>query len=346
MNIALVHDWITGIAGDVRVLKQIHEMYPEAPIYCLYRDKKFTDEFLPKAQVISSNKFFKPFLPAAIESIDLSDYDIVISVGSIFSKGLILRPKTYHINYCHSPTRQVWDLSSETLHATRFALHKKMFLHFFRIWDRQASTRVDQFIANSEHVRARIKKYYKRDSIVVYPPVETKNEKRKTKNNSYFLIISRLYKHKNVDIAIKAFNKLGMNLVIIGDGPERKRLEAMAGPTVHLLGSLSDALCTMHYALCTAFLLPQEEDFGITAIEAMAYGKPVLALNRGGALEYIQEGVNGLFFDDPHEAVLADGIRRIKEINFDSEKIKASAQKFSCQKFQSSFSNIITQLTR
>ena len=304
MNIALVHDWITGIAGDVRVLKQIHEMYPEAPIYCLYRDKKFTDEFLPKAQVISSNKFFKPFLPAAIESIDLSDYDIVISVGSIFSKGLILRPKTYHINYCHSPTRQVWDLSSETLHATRFALHKKMFLHFFRIWDRQASTRVDQFVANSEHVRARIKKYYHRDATVIYPPVETKHEVRNTKHDNYFLIISRLYKHKNVDIAIKAFNKLGMNLVIIGDGPERKRLEAMA------------------------------------------HGKPVLALRRGGALEYIEEGVNGLFFDDPHEAVLADGIRRIKEINFDSEKIKASAQKFSCQKFQSSFSNIITQLTR
>jgi len=159
-------------------------------------------------------------------------------------------------------------------------------------------------------------------------------------------VVSRLYKHKNIDIAIKAFNKLGWALVIIGDGPEYARLKALAGPTVHVLGSLHDTLVAKHYSLCTAFVMPQEEDFGIAPVEALTHGKPVLALRKGGALEYVIEGINGLFFDDPHEAVLADGVRRLSEINFDPQVIKNTAQNFTWQKFQSSFSNIINQISR
>lgn len=323
MKIALVHDWVAGIAGDVRVLDALRQMYPDADVFYLSEGKP--------------SRFRMLLMPSRVESLDLSDYDLVISTGSIFSKGLILRPKTYHINYCHSPTRQVWDLSHQYRH--------KLFQHGLRIWDRNASTRVDQFVANSENVRQRIKKYYRREAEVVYPPVTPPNLPLGEAKEG-FLIVSRLYKHKNIDIAIKAFNKLKWELMIIGDGPERGRLEALAGPTVHLLGSLPDPLLTTHYSLCTAFILPQEEDFGIAPIEAMMHGKPVLALRAGGALEYIQEGINGLFFDDPHEAVLADGLRRIREMQFDSETIKATAQKFSWQKFQSSFSNIINQTTR
>ncbi len=324
MRIALVHDWHAEVGGDKRVLDALKAMYPDAEI--LYVSHK------------KPSKLFLPFMPFRAESIDLSAYDLVISTGAIFSKGLILRPKTYHINYCHSPTRQVWDLSHEYRH--------KIFQHFLRIWDRQASTRVDKFIANSEHVRARIKKFYRRDAEVIYPPVrhEARNMKHETKN--YYLIISRLYRHKNIDIAVKAFNKLGWNLMIIGEGPERTHLEKLAQPNVKFLGYQSDATCSMSYASCLAFIMPQEEDFGITAIEAMMHGKPVLALRRGGALEYIEEGVNGLFFDDPHEAVLADGIRRIREQKFNPEIIKQSTEKFSCQNFQSSFSNIINQIAR
>ncbi|MEK7616030.1 MAG: glycosyltransferase [Patescibacteria group bacterium] len=327
MRIALVHDWITGIAGDVRVLHALQQMYPDADTICLSDGKP--------------SRFVIPFFPIRVESLDLRSYDLVISTGSIFSKGLILRPKTYHINYCHSPTRQVWDLSHEYRH--------KIFQHLLRIWDRQASTRVDMYIANSEHIKARIKKYYRRDSVVIYPPVQNVNIKVQNdsvKFKNYFLIVSRLYRHKNIDIAIKAFNKLGWPLTIIGDGPERARLEALAGPTVHLLGSLPDELLTTHYSLSTAFILPQEEDFGIAPVEALMHGKPVLALRAGGALEYVQEGINGTFFDDPHEAVLADGARRIREMSFDREKIKQSAEKFSWQNFQSSFSNIINQVVR
>src|SRR3989344_6899432 len=231
MKIALVHDRLTGIGGDVRVLKELHLMFPEATIFCLTQNKDFVRDFLPKATVHSSfiihhSSFLLPFFPSAIEAIDLSDYDLVVSTGSIFAKGLVLRPKTRHINYCHSPTRQVWDLSFQALHATRFALHKKMLQHVLRIWDRHASTRVDRYIANSENVRARIKKYYQRDAEVIYPPVGIGRPEVSGKalsSHDYFLIVSRLYKHQNIAIAVRAFNKLGWPLVIVGDGPERSR---------------------------------------------------------------------------------------------------------------------------
>ncbi len=350
MKIALVHDWIAGIAGDVRVLNALQEMYPDADVFFLSQGKP--------------SPFLLPFLPSRVESLDLSDYDLVISTGSIFSKGLILRPKTYHINYCHSPTRQVWDLSHSYNH--------KIFQHFLRIWDRQASTRVDRYIANSAHVQARIKKYYQRDADIIYPPVSKSSDSHSSKafqsatgarkqvkisaeiyerfaeglSRDYYLIVSRLYKHKNIDIAIKAFNKLGWHLVIIGEGPEYSRLKALAGPTISMLGYQPDEVVAGHYEHCRAFVMPQDEDFGIAPVEALMHGKPVLALRAGGALEYVQEGTNGLFFDDPHEAILADGVRRLRELNFDPEKIKQSVEKFSWQKFQSSFSGIINQITR
>ncbi len=342
-SIALVHDFLTGIGGDVRVLKAIHDMYPQAPIYCLTRDKKFTDSFFPEADIhplfkTRHSKFLLPFFPSRIESLDLSSFDVVISTGSIFSKGLILKPRTFHINYCHSPTRQVWDLTH--------AYKRKLFQHFLRIWDRTASTRVDCFLANSENVRKRIKKYYGKDAEVIYPPVHifphTIHAEAKA---PFYLIVSRLYKHKNIDIAINAFNKLELELYIIGDGPEFHRLRSLAGPTVHLMGSLPDDACSAYFDACNAFILPQEEDFGIAPVEAMLHGKPVLALRNGGALEYIEEGVNGLFFDDSHEAVLADGVRRMEKISFNSKVIRQCAQKFSTQKFQSSFSNIIDRIS-
>lgn len=369
MKIAIVHDWLTGIGGDVRVLAAISELYPDAPIYCLARNKNFTNAFFPQKKIIpvfqtKRYKFLLPLMATAIESIDLSEYDVVISTGSIFAKGVVVRPQTIHINYCHSPTRQVWDLSQQ--------YKRKLFQHFLRIWDRQAATRVDQFIANSQHVRSRIRKYYHRDSQVIYPPVRLvdrlsrksfsegdRPEKAMVRfqqkstpgfpeslSTGYYLIVSRLFKHKNIDVAVKAFNKLGWPLVIIGEGPEKNRLQALAENNVVLKGNLTDQECADYYANCRAFLMPQEEDFGIAAIEALSHGKPVLALRAGGALEYIHEGKNGLFFDEAHEAVLADGVRRLTGRNWDEKIIKATAQTYSWQNFQSSFSNTINQLAR
>jgi len=274
----------------------------------------------------------------------------VISSSAIFSKGLILKPKTRHICYCYSPTRQIWDLNiQKEKRDTKQEWSGKLAKHFLRIWDRQASDRVDEFIAISNHVADRIRKYYRRNAVIIYPPVnlnskfqilnpkQIQNSKFKIQND-YYLIVSRLYTHKNIDIAIEAFAKLNLPLVIIGTGPESKRLKAHSLNCRHIkmLGFVSDEELPYYYQNCRAFIMPQEEDFGITAVEAMSFGKPVLALRKGGAIETIIEGETGEFFDDPIPEGLADGIRRLNEnySKYNSEVIKNQVQKFSVQRFK------------
>lgn len=362
MKIALVHDWLTEIGGAERVLEAIHRIFPEAPVYVFFHDKKFTNNFLPKTQIIPSKyqnlyrrflgrKLIMPFLPLAAESLDLSGYDLVISTGP-FAKGLVLRPATTHISYCHSPTRQLWDWQSEYSRED----HKMprwtilSFQHFFRIWDHNAASRVDHFIANSQNTQSRIKKYYNRESVVICPPVEFINNSKshKLKSISYFLIVSRLFPHKNITIAIKAFNRLGWPLIIIGDGPDLENLKSIAEKNISFLGRLSDSEVQENYAKCTAFIMPQEEDFGIAPLEAMAWGKPVLALKQGGALEYVQEGINGEFFEEPREEMLADGVRRLVANlpSYDPETIKKTSQKFSFERFKSEIEKFINNVVQ
>jgi glycosyltransferase involved in cell wall biosynthesis len=365
-KIALVHDWLIEIGGAEKVLKAIHDIFPNAKIFVLFHDRRFTAKFLPNVKIVSSKfqriyekilgkKIIVPFLPLAVESLDLSGYDLVISTGS-FVKGLILHPETIHVSYCHSPTRQFWDWQNE-YRIENHKLPKKLiscFQHFFRIWDRSASNRVDHFIANSENVKKRIKKYYQRNSAVIYPPVEMTNRFNLNKNifhnkivtSRYFLIVSRLFGHKNIDIAISAFNRLNWPLIIIGDGPDKKRLEKIANKNVFLLGYQTMNNLHNYFENCSAFILPQEEDFGIAPIEALSYGKPVLALKRGGALEYIQEGINGEFFEEPREEMLADGARRIfQNLNqYDSKVIKKTAKRFSQERFNNEIIKFLDQV--
>lgn len=360
MKIALVHDWLVNLSGAERVLFELHKILPEAPIYTLFASKKFVRQYLPDAYVRPSflqlipgiTRIYKKFfflMPVAIESFDLSDFDLVISSSAIFSKGLVLKPKTRHICYCYSPTRQVWDLHYNHAKENNFT---RIAQHLFRLWDRHASDRVDEFVAISEHVQRRIRKYYRRDAVIIYPPVIIQNSKIKIENydsklkiNDYYLIVSRLYKHKNIDIAIEAFNKLNLPLVIIGTGPERKKLEAKIekGKNIKLIGFVSDEELPYYYANCRAFIMPQEEDFGITPIEAMSYGKPVIALGKGGALETIIKGKTGEFFDDPIPEGLADGTRRLNDNykNYDSQFIKNHATKFSAERFRKEINNLI-----
>ena len=361
LKIALVHDWLLGVGGAEKTLKTLHEIFPRAPVYTLFYNKNFTEYLIPKAeirttfvqkiyQVLGSHKILTPLLPLAAESIELGGFDVVISSSVAFAKGLVLKPQTRHICYCYSPARQIWDWHAEYKHEGHWAPKPWVFLtqHFLRIWDRHASTRVDQFVAISENVRSRIKKYYNRDSIVIYPPVnlspETNFETKKQKSEEdYFLIVSRLFKHKKIDVAVRAFNKLGWPLIIIGEGPELNRLKKIAEPNVRLLGYQTYTTVRQHYEGCLAFIMPQEEDFGMTPIEAMALGKPVLALKRGGALEYIQEGLNGEFFEDPTEEVLADGARRLKQ-NFSTYRpaeIKKTAERFSAEHFKNQIINLV-----
>ena len=366
MNIALVHDWLLNIGGAERVLKVLHEMFPEAPIYTLFHNPKFSQSFLPQAKIISSfaqslyrfsgsHKWLLPLLPAAIESFDLSKFDLVISSSVTFAKGLVLRPRTKHLCYCYSPTRMLWDWHSKYAEtgnkrqATKWRM--KLAQHLLRLWDLSAASRPDKFIAISQPVKQRIKKYYGVDSEVIYPPVEIArnsiiNYKLSTIN--FFLIVSRLHPHKNIDIAIEAFNKLELPLVIVGSGPDQGRLKKLIQrpDLIKLTGFVPDSELPAYYQNAKAFIMPQEEDFGLTPLEAMSYGKPVLALEAGGALEYIKPGMNGEFFFAPKAEILADGVRRLNEnyAQYNPEEIKKATEPFGRPHFEEKIRSALTSL--
>jgi glycosyltransferase involved in cell wall biosynthesis len=347
MKIAIVHDWLLNLGGAERVLVALHRIFPDAPIYTLFYDKLFTNNYLPGVVIIPSFCQKLPFIrkiypyislifPTAIESLDFSEFDIVLSSSAIFSKGVILKPRTKHVCYCYSPTRFLWDLNSSY---TRTGLLANLYKHFLRIWDRSATLRVDKYIAISKNVRDRISKYYRRDAVVIYPPATIMAKPTvDTQFKNYYLIVSRLYKYKNIDMVIDVFNKLEYPLIIVGDGPDYKRLSKMACSNVAMLGFVNDKLLPTYYANCRAFIMAQDEDFGLTPIEAMTFGKPVLALRKGGAVEIVIEGKNGEFFDDPIPEAIADGVRRLEEnySKYDREYIIKSTNKYSFDEFKKS----------
>lgn len=346
MKIALVHDYLFGIGGAERVLKALHKMFPQAPIYTVVYDNSFARRFLPDASLRGSflqklplffrkkYKYFSFLIPTAVEQIDLSEFDVVISSCSAFCKGVITRPDTVHISYCHTPVRFLWDW-------THSYVRPQIFFHFLRLWDREAARRVDYFIANSKHVAARIRKYYGKDAQVIYPPVTrlraTGCELPATPKD-YFLIVSQLRPYKQIDIAIEAFKKLGFPLLVVGEGSDEKRLRGLArgAKNITFRGCEADGVVAEYYQNCKAFIFPGEEDFGMTMVEAMLYGKPVLALRSGGAKEIVIEEVTGEFFDDTHPVVLADGLRRLLENckNYSSTVIAKRAEKFSRERFE------------
>lgn len=354
-KIALVHDYLLRLGGAERVLKVLHEIFPQAPIYTVLYDEKFVREFLPGSKIHGSflhklplflrqrYKYLLPLIPSAVENIDLSDFDIIISSCSAFCKGVITRPDAAHICYCHTPTRFLWDWTHEYAKPS-LGMFTKILLHFLRFWDKQAAGRVDYFIANSKHVATRIGKYYRREAVVIYPPVDVNQIGNGTSAHEgmgiqdFYLIVSQLRPYKQIDIALEAFKKLGYNLIIIGQGDDRKRLEKIANgaPNIKFWGFLPDEEVFWYYTNCKAVIFPGEEDFGITMVEAMLAGKPVLALRAGGAKEIVIEGITGEFFDNAHPLVLADGLRRLlaNYSNYSPKVIKSRAERFSRIKFE------------
>jgi glycosyltransferase involved in cell wall biosynthesis len=331
-------------------------MYPKADVYTLFYDKRFTKKFLPDREVKATflqkipgiskiYKIFLPLMPTAAESLDLSAYDLVISSSVAFAKGLVLRPKTTHVSYCHSPTRFLWDRHVDYVKEKNHGLIVKFVQHWLRVWDNQAAQRVDYFLANSRHTLMRIYKYYNRTSKVIYPPVETGELKILNGSKDFYLIVSQLLPHKNIDVAVDTLNKLGLPLIIAGDGPMREKLQQMAKKNIRMVGYVNNDQKSRLYEDCKAFIMPQEEDFGIAPVEAMLRGKPVLALKRGGALEYVLENINGEFFDDPVPEVLADGVRRLNDNHpdYSPKVIRKSAERFSRERFEREFKGYIDQ---
>ncbi len=353
MKIALVHDHLAQDGGAEKVLSAFSELYPQAPIYTLLCEKKQVDKYFADRRIETSiiqrlpggvkhYKWYMPFMPMAVEFFDLRHYDVVLSDVSAFAKGVITSPHTLHISYCHTPTRYLWDYTHQYINELKYNKFIKkvisLVLNYIRIWDKAAADRVDVFIANSRCVQARIKKYYRRSSVVIYPPVDVDKGYISDKIEDYFLIGGRLAPYKRFDIAIKAFKQLNLKLKIFGDGVDAKRLRQLAGnsPNIEFLGRVDDKTKFDLYAHCQAFINPQEEDFGITAVEAMACGRPVIAYRRGGATETVKEGVTGLFFDFQNSAALAQAVKnfQVQAKKFNPETIKAHSQQFSRQRFK------------
>jgi len=296
-----------------------------------------------------------PFMPTAPETFDLREYDLVISSSGAWSKGIITKLNTIHIAYIHSPMRFAWDYNERYVNEIgkkNIRFFARAMLNYIRVWDRQAADRPDYLIANSEYTRERIKKYYRRNSRVIYPPVKKfqipnpKSQilnKFQIPNSKFFLVVSRLSAYKKVDLVVETFNKLGFPLVVVGEGEQEKRLKKIAGKNIRILGWQSDEKLAEYYASARAFIFPCEDDFGLTMVEAMSYGVPVIAFQKGGAKEIIQEGINGEFFSAQTPEVLADGVRRFmkNENKYNKEIIKKSAEKFSEERFKENFMEII-----
>ncbi|MFA5871678.1 MAG: glycosyltransferase [Parcubacteria group bacterium] len=374
IKIAIVHDFLNQYGGAERVLEILHEIFPEAPIYTLLYEKEKMRGKLENAEIRTSflqkfpkwirrrHKWLLPLMPTAPETFNFRDYDLVISSSSAFAKGIVIKPKTIHVCYCHSPMRYTWDWNENYLAEQGLGRKRRIFarmiLNYVRIWDRVAADRADYFIANSRATQARIKKYYGRESRVIYPPVDigsfevSPREARGFTSSSgdYFLIVSRLAPYKKIDVAIEALNKLNLPLVIVGEGPEKyqKYLKKIAGPKTRFLGWLPDEKIHQHYGNCRAFLFPGEDDFGITPIEAMSHGKPVIALRRGGAVETIIEGETGEFFDDASIEVMVDALRRFieHEETYDPEKIRVQSENFSKEIFVENIKKMIQDIPK
>ncbi len=351
LKIALVHEYLTRHGGAERVLSRFATLYDDSDIYTLlynptrmsqvFNPDRVYTSFLQKLPLFLRNrpKYLGLLAPSAVESFDLARYDVILSSSNSFAKGVITKPRSLHICYCHAPTSFVWD----GFYQYRKNQQKGWFLnfgmaflaHYLRQWDKQAADRVDYFIANSKTTQKRIKKFYRRDSEVIYPPVEVSRFSPTAEHDGTFLMVSQLTPYKNIDIAIEAFNKLRLPLVIIGEGADRGRLEKLAGDTVTFKGYLSDEEVVQYYQRCKAFIFAGKDDFGIAPVEAMAAGKPVLALREGGATETIVEGTTGEFFDGAIPELLADVVRRLVSgyERYDSKTIRAQAEKFSQEVF-------------
>ncbi len=350
MRVALVHDWLTNLGGGERVLAALADVFIDAPIYTsvynpgklsLFKDRDVRTSFLQNWPLAQRKHQLYPILRTlAFESFNFSQYDIVISSSSAEAKGIITTTETMHISYIHPPTRYYWSGYDDYLRSPGMGalnpLAKDVMPHYakkMRHWDYAAAQRPDMLVANSQTVADRISRYYNRSSKVIFPPVDVDRFKVSKEKGKYYLVVSRLIPYKRVDLAVQACNKLKLPLKIVGVGPEMKRLQSIAGPTIEFLGSLSDEQTASQYTNCKAFIFTANEDFGITPVEAMAAGKPVIAYNKGGATETVKDSITGVFFEKQSKESLIKAIKASEQINYSSAQIIARAELFSKKRF-------------
>ena len=370
MNVALIHDHLAQDGGAEKVLKALADIFPDAPIYTLLYEKKNVDKYFKDKHIETSiiqklpggvkhYQWYMPFMPMAVEFFDLRQYDLVISDASAFAKGVITSPDALHICYCHTPTRYLWDYTHQYIKELKYNKYLKkiisLVLNYVRLWDRSAADRVDKYIANSRAVQKRIAKYYRRKSQVIYPPVDIdkfyvlsdtdKSSFAEATEDKYFLIGGRLAPYKRVDLVIEAFIKTGKKLKIFGDGVDLPRLKNITGnnSNIEFLGRVDDNAKAELYSNCQAFINPQEEDFGITIIEAMASGRPVIAYNKGGAVETVTHNKTGILFNKQTADCLVEVINNFDSNKFSPHEIRKHAERFSVERFKNEIKNFINR---
>ncbi len=350
MKMAIVHDYLVqGIRGAERVLDVLHEMYPEAPVYTLLYDADRMEDRLrswdirtsllqdiPGALRLYRKLFF--LMPAAIDHLDLSEYDLVMSSSCGWSKSAPQAKGALHIAYVYSPARFLWFWAQEYIRTLRTNFVAKGLVRAslppLRDWDRRTAQRPQHMVCISETTRRRLREAYQRDATIIYPPVDTERFVPANEDGEYFLAVATLNPYKRLDLAIEAFNRLRLPLVVIGDGPEYQYLKQRAGPTVQMLGKVPDEEIVNYYARGRAFIMPQEEDFGIAPLEAQSCGRPVVAYRAGGATETVIEGETGLFFEEHTPEALVEAVGRFEAMSFDKQACRNNALSFSVEGFK------------
>ncbi len=346
LRVALVHDYLNQHGGAEKVVEVFAEMFPDAPLYTSVYDAdrmpakwrsldirtSFMQRISPRMKLA---KALLPLYPIAFEAFDLREFDLVLSSTTAFAKGVLTRPHTCHVCYCNNPTRFLWMgheyLAYESLPPTAKTLLPWLATPL-RVWDYAAAQRVDFFVAGSYNASRRIAKYYRRESDVVQPPIDTSSYHPSPRVGDYFLVASRLQPYKRIDLAVEACTRLGLPLHVVGTGPDLSRLQAMAGSSIRFLGWLSEEEVRREFAHCRAFIFPGEEDFGLAPLDAQASGRPIIAYGAGGALETVKEGVTGLFFQPQTANALANALAEFED-TFDPSTIQAHARSFDKEMF-------------
>lgn len=355
MKVALVYDRVNKWGGAERVLLALHEMYPKAPLFTSVYDakkapwarvfSKVETSFLQKFPFAKGNhELLGTFTPIAFEAFIFDEFDLVISVTSEAAKGILTKPGTKHICYMLTPTRYLWSHYDSYFKNTFFRMVAWPAIKHLRNWDKIAAFRPDKIISISREVKKRVKKYYGRDSVVVHPPMDKLTSKTyKTVNREYYLIVSRLVKYKRVDLAIEAFNKMGDKLIVVGEGHKKGFLKRISKKNIEFTGNVSDERLAGLYASAKALVFPQEEDFGIVALEAMSFGTPVIAFKKGGALDTVNANT-GVFFDEQTPESLIGAIEKLEKTRFVSDKIIKHAKAFNKKAFKEKFREEIRKL--
>lgn len=367
MKVALVHDWLTGMRGGEKCLECFCELFPQADLYTLIHTRGSCSPTIEAMRIVPSfvdklpgkDRYYRhmlPLFPVAIERFILKDYDLILSSSHCVAKGIIPGPDSLHVSYVHSPMRYVWDMYEDYFGPGKVgALAVKIvpyFATYLRAWDVASSARVDHFIANSGHVAKRIEKYYRRSAAVIHPPVDLSRFNPVSEIGDYYLMVSAFAPYKRIDLAIEVFNRLGYNLKIVGTGQEEERLKRAAKPNIEFMGWQSDEALPGLYARCKAFIFPGEEDFGITPLEAMASGRPVIAYAKGGALETVRGEEHryptGLFFAEQTCEAMMQAIRRFEDRmgRYDSDCIRQHATGWSRTRYKQAIMDAIESLRK